>query len=114
LFPQVTTKKGYDSCRKADYLNAKDEITDKMFANLGETTITHLRNTFEGTQTGACVLQAAPNCATTASFRLLFLRVQITYEQCVLCEFAKHQHHFFLGLLFSSKSDFDWLHEPWH
>jgi hypothetical protein len=50
---QVTTKKGYDGCRKADYLYAHDAITDKTFANLGETTISNLKSNFDGVETGA-------------------------------------------------------------
>lgn len=50
---QVTTKKGYDGCRKAEYLFAHQPITDKTFASLGETTISNLKNTFEGVDTGA-------------------------------------------------------------
>jgi hypothetical protein len=50
---QVTTKKGYDGCRKADYLYAHDPITDKTFANLGETTISNLKANFDGVETGA-------------------------------------------------------------
>jgi hypothetical protein len=49
---QVTTKKGYDGCRKADYLCAHDPITDKTFANLGETTISNLKSNFDGVETG--------------------------------------------------------------
>jgi hypothetical protein len=49
----VTTKKGYDGCRKADYLCAHDPITDKTFANLGETTISNLKSNFDGVETGA-------------------------------------------------------------
>jgi hypothetical protein len=49
---QVTTKKGYDGCRKADYLYAHDAITDKTFANLGETTISNLKANFDGVETG--------------------------------------------------------------
>jgi hypothetical protein len=48
----VTTKKGYDGCRKADYLYAHDPITDKTFANLGETTISNLKANFDGVETG--------------------------------------------------------------
>ncbi|KAI8474429.1 MAG: hypothetical protein J3K34DRAFT_518168 [Monoraphidium minutum] len=48
---KVTTKKGYDGCRKAEYLYAREIITDKTFANLGETTINNLKTTFEGVDT---------------------------------------------------------------
>lgn len=60
---QVTTKKGYDGCRKAEYLFAHQPITDKTFATLGETTISNLKSTFEGVETGvfvcfrACLVQ---------------------------------------------------------
>ncbi len=50
---QVTTKKGYDGCRKADYLSAHALITDKTFANLGETTISNLKAHFPAVQSGA-------------------------------------------------------------
>jgi hypothetical protein len=49
---QVTTKKGYDGCRKAEYLFAHQPITDKTFATLGETTISNLKTNFEGVETG--------------------------------------------------------------
>ena len=52
LLPQVTTKKGYDGCRKAEYLFAHQPITDKTFATLGETTISNLKAKFEGVETG--------------------------------------------------------------
>lgn len=45
---KVTTKKGYDGCRKADYLNAREPLTDKAFAALGETTIANLKTRFPG------------------------------------------------------------------
>jgi hypothetical protein len=45
---KVTTKKGYDGCRKADYLNAREPLTDKAFAALGETTIANLKARFPG------------------------------------------------------------------
>lgn len=48
----MTTKKGYDGCRKAEYLYAHDPITDKTFANLGETTISNLKASFDGVETG--------------------------------------------------------------
>jgi hypothetical protein len=48
----VTTKKGYDGCRKAEYLFAHQPITDKTFATLGETTISNLKAAFEGVETG--------------------------------------------------------------
>lgn len=48
---KVTTKKGYDGCRKAEYLFAHQAITDKTFATLGETTISNLKSTFEGVET---------------------------------------------------------------
>ncbi|KAF8070864.1 hypothetical protein HT031_000945 [Scenedesmus sp. PABB004] len=48
---KVTTKKGYDGCRKAAYLYAHDPITDKTFANLGETTISNLKANFDGVET---------------------------------------------------------------
>ncbi|KAF6253597.1 hypothetical protein COO60DRAFT_401567 [Scenedesmus sp. NREL 46B-D3] len=48
---KVTTKKGYDGCRKADYLCAHDPITDKTFASLGETTISNLKSNFDGVET---------------------------------------------------------------
>lgn len=68
---QVTTKKGYDGCRKADYLFAHQPITDKTFASLGETTIANLKATFHGVDTGACVgrvarARAALCCCTRA------------------------------------------------
>lgn len=47
----MTTKKGYDGCRKAEYLFAHQPITDKTFATLGETTISNLKSTFEGVET---------------------------------------------------------------
>ncbi|GBF89575.1 hypothetical protein Rsub_02293 [Raphidocelis subcapitata] len=53
---KVTTKKGYDGCRKAEYLNAREIITDKTFANLGETTINNLKTTFVGVDTVADLL----------------------------------------------------------
>ncbi|MBN8558418.1 MAG: hypothetical protein J0L74_12215, partial [Burkholderiales bacterium] len=52
-YAQVTTKKGYDGCRKAEYLFAHQTITDKTFASLGETTISNLKSTFDGVDTGA-------------------------------------------------------------
>lgn len=47
----MTTKKGYDGCRKAEYLFAHQPITDKTFATLGETTISNLKSAFEGVET---------------------------------------------------------------
>ena len=49
---QVTTKKGYDGCRKAEYLYAREVITDKTFASLGETTISNLKAAFDNVGTG--------------------------------------------------------------
>lgn len=48
----MTTKKGYDGCRKAEHLFAHEAVTDKTFANLGETTINNLKATFMGVETG--------------------------------------------------------------
>ncbi len=49
---QVTTKKGYDGCRKAEYLHASEVISDKTFASMGDTTISQLKATFPGVHTG--------------------------------------------------------------
>lgn len=58
---QVTTKKGYDGCRKAEYLFAHQPITDKTFATLGETTISNLKSTFE-VETGVLLLRRVLSC----------------------------------------------------
>lgn len=73
---QVTTKKGYDGCRKAEYLYAHQPITDKTFATLGETTISNLKATFEGVETGEqlrehtyCVLLLCTSATVIAHVR---------------------------------------------
>jgi hypothetical protein len=62
MIGQVTTKKGYDGCRKAEYLYAHNPITDKTFANLGETTISNLKSNFEGVETGRGALPDPLTC----------------------------------------------------
>jgi len=53
-------------------------ITDKTFANVGETTIANLKQTFEGTNTGVCVsgyvgaLLMIPHCDLLPSFLGVF------------------------------------------
>ncbi|WIA31523.1 hypothetical protein OEZ86_002415 [Tetradesmus obliquus] len=59
---KVTTKKGYDGCRKADFLHAHEPITDKTFANLGETTISNLKANFDGVETVEDLMSLVQAC----------------------------------------------------
>uniref|UniRef100_A0A383V5P7 Uncharacterized protein n=1 Tax=Tetradesmus obliquus TaxID=3088 RepID=A0A383V5P7_TETOB len=59
---KVTTKKGYDGCRKADFLYAHEPITDKTFANLGETTISNLKANFDGVETVEDLMSLVQAC----------------------------------------------------
>ena len=48
---KVTTKKGYDLCRKADFVVASAALTDRTFAGVGETTVGNLKTQW-GVTTG--------------------------------------------------------------
>jgi hypothetical protein len=76
---QVTTKKGYDGCRKAEYLYAREVITDKTFASLGETTISNLKATFDNVQTGGFRVQGF------ASFGETIISKVASRPQLTLC-----------------------------
>lgn len=67
---KVTTKKGYDGCRKAEYLYATETITDKTFANLGETTIANLKTNFEGVDTVEDLMQLVQACRSQPELEL--------------------------------------------
>jgi hypothetical protein len=52
LFPQVTTKKAYDSCRKEGYLYATQPFTDRTLPHLGAALVNNLKALFGGLDTG--------------------------------------------------------------